>query len=150
MIQADKKQIEELFADCDVNDLPEYNQHFIKSDIPIYNNEHDEAYDKVMRMMELDNDEFIKNDSNKPRYSLIPPIAEEEWVKVLTFGAQKYSPENWRKVDDLSRYVDAAMRHISSYRKGDKMDIESGFHHLAHAMCCLSFIVEIESTDTHQ
>ena len=32
-----------------------------------------------------------KKDQGKPRYSLVPINAEEEFVKVLTFGADKYS-----------------------------------------------------------
>lgn len=88
--------------------------------------------------------EFKKYDTGKPRYGLIPPLAEEELAKVLTFGAEKYEPDNWRKVDDLSRYVDATLRHISAYRKGSSFDDESGLHHLAHAMCCLAFITELE------
>ncbi len=88
--------------------------------------------------------DFKKYDKAKPRYSLIPPRAEEEMVKVLTFGAKKYSADNWRKVDDPNRYVDAAMRHIAAYRKGEKLDSESNLHHLAHAVCCLAFIVELE------
>ena len=89
--------------------------------------------------------EFTKHDHGKPRYSLIPPIAEREMVDVLTFGAKKYTPDNWKNVDDLSRYIDAAMRHIAAYRRGETHDDESGLHHLAHAMCCLSFIVDIEA-----
>lgn len=88
--------------------------------------------------------EFKKYDSGKPRYSLIPPLAEEELVKVLSFGAEKYSADNWRKVDDPKRYIDAAMRHIAAYRKGSSLDDESGLHHLAHAMGCLAFITELE------
>lgn len=88
--------------------------------------------------------EFQKHDQGKPRYSLIPPLAEEEMVKVLTFGANKYAPNNWQNVDDMSRYVDAALRHIASYRKGERNDAETNLHHLAHAMCCLAFIVDLE------
>lgn len=88
--------------------------------------------------------EFTKHDNGKLRYGLIPPLAEAEMVGVLTFGAQKYSVDNWRKCDDMSRYVDAALRHISAYRLGEFKDSETGMHHLAHAMCCLSFIVDIE------
>lgn len=87
---------------------------------------------------------FTKHDSGKLRYGLIPPIAEREMVGVLTFGAKKYSVDNWRNCDDLSRYVDAALRHISAYRTGQQKDEETDLHHLAHAMCCLSFIVDIE------
>lgn len=87
---------------------------------------------------------FRKDDQEKLKYTLIPPVAEEEMVKVLMFGADKYGAENWRKVDDLERYLNAALRHIAAYRKGDITDSETGLHHLAHAMCCLSFIVEKE------
>jgi hypothetical protein len=87
---------------------------------------------------------FVKDDSNKLQYSLIPPIAEQEMVKVLNFGARKYSPDNWRKCENLNRYIDAALRHISAYRMGDIKDNETSLHHLAHAMCCLSFIVDID------
>lgn len=91
-----------------------------------------------------DKNYFTKHDHDKPRYSLIPPLAENEMVNVLTFGAKKYAPENWKNVDDLSRYIDAALRHIAAYRRGEIHDDESGLHHLAHAMCCLSFIIDIE------
>ena len=37
---------------------------------------------------------FTKHDTGKPRFDLVPPIAQLEFVKVLTFGAQKYSPDN--------------------------------------------------------
>ncbi len=87
---------------------------------------------------------FTKYDHGKPRYSLIPPVAEKLMVKVLTFGASKYSDDNWRKVDDPKRYLDAAMRHIAAYRSGEIRDDESAVHHLAHAMCCLAFVVELE------
>lgn len=90
--------------------------------------------------------EFTKHDIGKPRYGLIPPIAELEMVKVLTFGAQKYSADNWKNADDLTRYIDAAMRHISAYRIGEQTDSETGLHHLSHAMCCLAFIVDLEHT----
>jgi hypothetical protein len=36
----------------------------------------------------------IKFDSEKPDYSLLPPHALDELVKVLTMGKVKYSREN--------------------------------------------------------
>ena len=44
-----------------------------------------------------------KFDGDKLRYDLIPPLALEEMVKVLTFGAQKYEPDNWQKVPESKR-----------------------------------------------
>jgi hypothetical protein len=84
-----------------------------------------------------------KFDGGKLRYDLIPPFAQEAMVEVLTFGAQKYAPDNWQLVPDSKRRYFAAMeRHIWAWKKGEEVDPESGIHHLAHAMCCLAFLYE--------
>lgn len=82
----------------------------------------------------------VKFDSNKPRWSLLPFEALEEVVEVLTSGAKKYAPNNWKYVPDADdRYMDAAFRHMAQYMQGDKHDGETGNNHLAHAVCCLLF-----------
>jgi hypothetical protein len=49
-----------------------------------------------------------KFDGNKLEYGLIPPLAQQEMVRVLTFGAQKYERDNWKRVPDSKRrYFDA-------------------------------------------
>ena len=84
-----------------------------------------------------------KFDGGKLRYGLIPPLAQAEMVKVLTFGAEKYEPDNWKKVpESKTRYFDALERHVWAWKMGEQIDPESGIHHLAHAMCCLSFLYE--------
>ncbi len=89
-----------------------------------------------------------KYDSDKPRYGLLKPDSLEEMVKVLTYGAKKYSVDNWKNVPDLeNRYFDAAQRHIWAFRRGEMRDPESGLHHLAHAMCSLMFILETTLND---
>ena len=40
-----------------------------------------------------------KHDLGKPDFSLMPPNAELEVVKVLTYGASKYDRDNWKHVD---------------------------------------------------
>lgn len=86
-----------------------------------------------------------KFDGDKLQYGLLPAIALKEVVKVLTYGAQKYEPDNWRRVPDGNRrYFDAAQRHIWQYKEGEMYDPETGFHHLAHAVCCLMFINELD------
>ena len=93
----------------------------------------------------LGNAPGIKYDSNKPEYSLLPPHALEEIVKVLSFGAKKYARDNWRKLDDAERrYFDAAQRHIWAVAKGEDLDPESGLPHEAHALCCLLFILQLK------
>ena len=87
----------------------------------------------------------IKYDSEKPRMNLLPPKAIVEISKVLTFGAAKYDAENWRKLDDLqNRYTAGALRHIFAHMDGEELDPETNLSHLAHAMCCLLFKLEIE------
>ena len=89
--------------------------------------------------------EGVKYDSKKPKMNLLPPKAIVEISKVLTFGAAKYDAENWRKLDDLqNRYTAGALRHIFAHMDGEELDPETNLSHLAHAMCCLLFKLEIE------
>lgn len=83
----------------------------------------------------------MKQDNGKPMWDLLPFGPVGEIVKVLTFGAEKYGPENWRMVPDAkNRYFAALMRHITAWWDGEMVDPESGLHHLAHAGCCLLFL----------
>ena len=87
----------------------------------------------------------LKFDSEKPRMDLLPPKAIFEVAKVLGIGAEKYGPENWRLLDNLQgRYTAGALRHIFAHMDGEQLDPESGTSHLAHALCCLLFKLEIE------
>jgi len=86
----------------------------------------------------------VKYDDDKPRFDLIPPIALAQVVDVLTHGAQKYAPENWRYVQDAEqRYFAAAQRHLWAHKRGELNDPETGLPHLAHATCCLMFMLEM-------
>lgn len=88
-----------------------------------------------------------KYDSGKPEFSLLPPWALESVAKVLTFGAEKYDIDNWKHVSNGEyRYRNAALRHINDYVKGEKTDPESGCNHLAHAICCLMFILDADES----
>lgn len=88
----------------------------------------------------------LKYDAGKPRMGLIPARAEELVAEVLTYGAQKYSENNWRYVDDADqRYLDAAMRHLNAYRRGEVNDSETNLPHLAHTVCCLMFMLELQN-----
>lgn len=83
-----------------------------------------------------------KDDSSKLRYSLLPIGTVNQVVQVLEFGSKKYADNNWQKVENSrTRYYDAAMRHIDAWFNGDLKDAETGLHHLAHAICCLMFLM---------
>lgn len=84
-----------------------------------------------------------KFDGGKLQYGLLPPLALKATVDVLTFGAEKYEPDNWKVVPDSKRrYFDALQRHVWAWKEGEQIDPESGKHHLAHALCCLMFLYE--------
>jgi hypothetical protein len=86
--------------------------------------------------------EGMKFDSKKLRYSLLPWDALTEVVKVLDYGANKYAVGNWEKVPEARvRYFDAALRHLLAWRGGETRDPESGHYHLAHAVCCVLFLL---------
>jgi hypothetical protein len=85
-----------------------------------------------------------KDDGGKLRFDLIPPRAEELIVQVLTYGAKKYAPENWRVVPNaVERYTAAYRRHMNKLAQGEELDPESGLPHLAHAATSLLFLLEL-------
>lgn len=90
----------------------------------------------------------LKYDTGKLQYSLIPPETLKALASVLTFGAQKYAPDNWKLVEDGERrYLDALFRHLEAYRSGEKVDPESGLPHLSHALTNLAFIHYLTTKD---
>jgi hypothetical protein len=87
----------------------------------------------------------VKYDNDKPQWSLLPFKALKEVVDVLTYGAKKYAPDNWKKVPNArQRYIDAGFRHLTAYASGEKLDSETGKSHLAHAICCLLYLLAFE------
>lgn len=88
--------------------------------------------------------EFVKHDSTKPPLQYTVPEAIEAMAYVLEYGANKYSPDNWRKCKDPSRYVAACLRHILAWQGEEHDDYESGWPHLWHALASLSFAVALE------
>lgn len=78
--------------------------------------------------------EGFKDDDGKPAVELIQPEVLLELGKVLSYGARKYSRDNWRKGMAWLRPVAASLRHTYSWMRGEDLDPESGLPHLAHAM----------------
>lgn len=87
----------------------------------------------------------VKYDTQKPRWSLIPRGTIRQVVEVLEYGANKYAPDNWMNVENAhTRYYDAANRHLDDWWNGERIDPETGKSHLAHAICCLLFLLFFE------
>lgn len=83
----------------------------------------------------------MKFDNGKLLYSLIPPETLQALAEVLTYGANKYAPNNWQLVENgETRYLDALFRHLEAFRSGETHDPESGLHHLAHVLTNVAFL----------
>ena len=86
-----------------------------------------------------------KDDMDKLRWSLIPMGTMQEMVDVLEYGARKYGENNWKSVPQATqRYYDALMRHMDAWWRGERRDQETDRSHLAHAMCCVAFLLYLE------
>lgn len=90
-----------------------------------------------------------KHDGNKLRPSLFP-IAGKKWVlKVLEFGAKKYSKNGWKSVPEaVDRYTEALLRHTDAVSEALNetgnpfvLDEDSGLPHLAHVGCNALFLL---------
>jgi hypothetical protein len=88
-------------------------------------------------------EEGLKYDNEKPRWDILPYDAVNEIVKVMTYGAKKYAPHNWKKVSP-ARFEAAMMRHFEAYKRGEVYDDESGLMHLSHMACNALFLVYLE------
>ena len=88
----------------------------------------------------------MKFDTDKIRPTLLPTDALIEITKVLEFGAKKYAPDNWKLVENgKERYMDALMRHLWAYLQGEELDPETNLPHLAHAGCCVLFLLHLQN-----
>lgn len=76
----------------------------------------------------------VKETHLKRDYTLLPFSVLDEVVDIMDYGAKKYSRDNWKLVP-REEYIKAGLRHIIAVLKGEEVDPESGFSHLAHACC---------------
>lgn len=78
--------------------------------------------------------DLYKQDEDKLKLTLVDPEFLEEFTKVLMYGANKYSENSWKYIiNSKERTLNSILRHLLEIRKGDEIDNESGFPHIAHA-----------------
>jgi hypothetical protein len=107
------------------------NEYFVKvSENPILTSPKEEVVksNKAMRFNE-----------GKPQWSLVHFNSLIPFVKVLEFGAEKYSRDNWMKDMELNIILDSAQRHLAAMMDGEELDQESGLSHAGHVMCNMMF-----------
>ncbi len=85
-----------------------------------------------------------KFDKGKIRMDLLPFRSLVKVAEVLTFGAEKYEPDGWKRVPDAyERYTAAQLRHHAAMRMGEECDEDSELLHLAHEACNVLFRLEL-------
>lgn len=85
--------------------------------------------------------EGVKFDKGKRPWHLMPADALDAILDVLEFGANKYGERNWEKGMAWNRPFSALMRHMWAYWRGEDFDPETNLPHLAHAGCCILFLL---------
>ena len=99
---------------------------------------------QIQEKQSVQGGDIHKFDGDKLRWDLVPVESFESVCKVMTYGANKYSPNGWKTVPNgVDRYFAALMRHIVAWRKGEERDEETGLKHLEHAACNVIFLLEL-------
>lgn len=84
----------------------------------------------------------------KPSIEFVPPTAFYETNNAFKDGAKKYGPFNWRETGvEAVTYYNAALRHLMSWFEGEDRASDSGALHLAHAIACLSILIDASNCD---
>jgi len=118
----------------------------------------EDTYERIKAMQAAEDaeaGEFAHRfNSGKVRFELIEPDFEEGIARVLTFGATKYGPENWKSSYNTEKHNEfvagchaSLRRHLHSIRIGEWLDAESGLPHVDHVACNLMFIRYYEHED---
>jgi hypothetical protein len=82
----------------------------------------------------------LRFNKGKLRYDLVHPKAFEDFVQVLTDGANKYYDRNWERGLSWTSVLASLKRHIAAIERGEDYDKESGRLHIAHAACNVHFL----------
>jgi len=81
----------------------------------------------------------LRYNEEKLKWSLVHFKSLVPLVKVLMFGAKKYSPDNWKKGLDEKEILESISRHLFALIDGEENDPESGESHIGHIMCNAMF-----------
>ena len=87
----------------------------------------------------MNEEKALRYNKHKLKWSYVHFESIEPLIKVLMFGARKYSPDNWKKGLDMKEILESTMRHLTALMDGEIMDPESGEMHTGHVMCNMMF-----------
>jgi hypothetical protein len=104
-------------------------------------------FELVKSIDEVMHEEFNEHDApkalrynvDKPKWSLVHFASLIPMIEVLTFGAIKYAPHNWKKPMNGEEILESMQRHLSALFDGETHDKESKLHHIGHIMANAMF-----------
>jgi hypothetical protein len=84
----------------------------------------------------------------KVPFSTVPAPVIAEIGLAMMEGARKYRRHNYRAIGvRASVYIDACMRHLTSWWEGESIDPDSGLSHLVKAVACLVVLRDAQILD---
>lgn len=96
-------------------------------------------HDPALVFVEKKDDKALRYNDGKLQWSLVHFQSLEPMVRVLEYGTEKYSRENWKKGLDKNEILESMMRHLTALLDGEVIDAESKQYHVGHIMCNAMF-----------
>lgn len=124
-----KYDLERYSVDCEHESFGNYSE----EKLTLYKAKEPEEAEKQMK----------RDNKDKLDWSQIPFKLLNGLVRVLMYGAKKYTKRNWAKGAPVSEIYNSLQRHINSFMEGEDNDKESGLSHLGHAQANLMFLVHV-------
>lgn len=97
------------------------------------------VYYQALRETTVKKDKALRYNQGKLKWSMVHFKSLEPMVKVLMYGANKYSRDNWKKGLDRQEILDSMQRHLAALIDGQEIDPESQLEHIGHLMCNCMF-----------
>lgn len=96
------------------------------------------------KLKEVQKPKALRYNNGKLHWSLVHFKSFEPMIKVLEYGANKYSPDNWKKGLDEKELLESLQRHVASLidkvnENQEPIDEETKLHEIGHIMCNAMF-----------
>jgi Domain of unknown function (DUF5664) len=102
-----------------------------------------EAGSNILTLLDL---ELVEGDQDRRSQACYSGRVALAVTRVLEKGAKKYAADSWQHVPNgIKRYADALLRHLFAWESGEELDKEFQEPHLAHAACCVLFLVHLKA-----
>lgn len=102
-----------------------------------------------MDTLDKPQEQALRYNEGKLKWSLVDWQSLEPLVRVLEMGAEKYSPNNWKKGMPVTQVSESLLRHMFAFLNGEDTDPESKIEHLGHVMCNAMFLTYILREKSH-